>query len=85
MSLATLAVGDIYGAFGGKGLGAFDDLEQLTMFADYRVPVVLKTMGVLKYSPQLEAKVRAQALVGSWVLQSPDCDDSFWRRHPAAG
>lgn len=33
------------------------DIDQLTMFADYRVPVVLRTMGVLRYSQQLEDKV----------------------------
>jgi hypothetical protein len=38
---------------------AFYDLPQLTMFADYRVPQILRAMGVLKYSPQLAAKVDA--------------------------
>ena len=27
----------MYGALGGKGLGAFHDIPKLTMFADYRV------------------------------------------------
>lgn len=33
---AQIFVGDVYGAYGGKGLGAFWDVDQLTMFADYR-------------------------------------------------
>lgn len=42
----------------GQGLGRFDDIWQLTMFADYRVPVVLRQMGILEFSPQLSQKVR---------------------------
>ncbi len=34
---AQIFVGDVYGAFQGKGLGAFRDMELITMFADYRV------------------------------------------------
>jgi len=35
---AQIFVADVYGAFGGVGLGAFADIGALTMFADYRVP-----------------------------------------------
>ena len=41
----------------GQGLGEFHDIDQLTMFADYRVPVTLKELGILKYVKDLEAKV----------------------------
>jgi hypothetical protein len=30
---AQIFVGDLFGAFGGQGLGAFHDIDQLTMFA----------------------------------------------------
>lgn len=50
---AQIFVGDVYGAFGGQGLGHFTDIDQLTMFADYRVPVVLRELGVLQYSTEL--------------------------------
>lgn len=33
---AQIFVGDVYGALGGQGLGAFHDMAALTMFADYR-------------------------------------------------
>lgn len=33
---AQIFAGDLYGAFQGKGLGAFHDLHLITMFADYR-------------------------------------------------
>ncbi|PNW81142.1 hypothetical protein CHLRE_07g344150v5 [Chlamydomonas reinhardtii] len=64
---AQIFVGDVYGAFRGQGLGMFWDIDQLTMFADYRVPVVLRTMGVLRYSQQLEDKIqrREQIPAGS--------------------
>ena len=41
----------------GKGLGAFHDIGELTMFADYRVPVVLRQLDILQYSPELAHKV----------------------------
>eukprot|EP00983_Pelagomonas_calceolata_P029596 927260-Pelagomonas_calceolata.AAC.4 len=54
---AQIFVGDVYGALQGKGLGAFHDIQELTMFADYRVPVVLRVMGILEFSSELESKV----------------------------
>lgn len=56
---AQIFVADIYGAFAGQGYGHFHDIDQLTMFADYRVPVVLRLLGVLQYSQQLADKVCA--------------------------
>ncbi|KAK9821658.1 hypothetical protein WJX74_005457 [Apatococcus lobatus] len=54
---AQIYVGDLWGAFQGRGLGRFEDIGQLTMFADYRVPTVLREMEILLYSPQLAAMV----------------------------
>eukprot|EP00884_Botryococcus_braunii_P015204 jgi/Botrbrau1/23685/Bobra.55_2s0065.1 len=64
---AQIFVGDIWGAFGGEGLGRFEDIDQVTMFADYRVPVVLRQMGILTYSPALADKVdtRQELMAGS--------------------
>ncbi|BDA49250.1 Queuosine salvage protein [Coccomyxa sp. Obi] len=50
---AQIFVGDVWGAFQGQGLGRFDDISELSMFADYRVPVVLRQMGILVYSARL--------------------------------
>ncbi len=33
---AQIFAGDLWGAFGGRGYGEFQDIAQLTMFADYR-------------------------------------------------
>ncbi|KAL4425843.1 hypothetical protein ABPG75_009859 [Micractinium tetrahymenae] len=64
---AQIFVGDIWGAFRGQGLGAFADIDQLTMFADYRVPVVLRELGVLRYAPALAEAVdsRQELAAGS--------------------
>ena len=33
---AQILVADIWACFEGKDLGAFDDIDSITMFADYR-------------------------------------------------
>ena len=57
---AQIFVADLYGSFGGEGLGSFADIGSLTMFADYRVPVVLRTLGILRYAPALAAQLEAR-------------------------
>lgn len=47
---AQILIGDIFGKFNGKGLGEFIDIDQLTMFPDYRVPQILEAEGVFEYS-----------------------------------
>jgi hypothetical protein len=42
---------------GGKGLGSFRDIKELTAFADYKLPQVLRHLGVIEYSPGLLEKV----------------------------
>lgn len=57
---AQILASDLHGAFDGRGLGSFRDLERLTAFADYKVPQVLRELGVLRYSEELSALVDAQ-------------------------
>jgi hypothetical protein len=54
---AQLCVADVHGTFGGEGWGKLSDLEQLTVFADYRLPQLLRQEGMLVYSPDLAARV----------------------------
>ena len=54
---AQLFAADLHGAFGGKGWGSFRDMEELTAFADYKLPQVLRQAGVLIYEPDLASKV----------------------------
>ncbi|MFN8041304.1 MAG: queuosine salvage family protein [Acidimicrobiales bacterium] len=60
---AQLAVADLARAFGGRGLGAFADLDRLTAFADNLVPHVLRLDGVLTFDPTLLATIEAGALL----------------------
>ncbi|PID55966.1 hypothetical protein CSB45_13510 [candidate division KSB3 bacterium] len=50
---AQLLAADINGAFEGEGYGAFHDLNQLTIFADYKLPQVLRHYHVLEYDRHL--------------------------------
>ncbi|KAA0151321.1 hypothetical protein FNF31_06857 [Cafeteria roenbergensis] len=61
---AQILAADVWAAYGrltsGPSPFAFRDMASLTMFADYRVPQLLLPMGVLRYSPALEARIAAQ-------------------------
>lgn len=54
---AQLLAADLHGAFEGHGHGAFYDLEQLTIFADYKLPQVLRHYHILEYDAHLAALV----------------------------
>ena len=61
-----MVVSDVWGAYGRKKPGtfashpcAFTDLDQLTMFADYRVPQLLRPLGILEYRPALAQRIDA--------------------------
>ena len=60
---AQLAAADLALALGGAGLGAFDDLDRLTIFADNLVPHVLRVDGVLRYDDALAARIAAGELI----------------------
>ncbi len=60
---AQICVADIHGSFGNKSWGAFSDLDQLTAFADYKVPQVLRHFGVLEYDPTLAERIDNQQLL----------------------
>ncbi len=50
---AQIIAADLHGA----GLVSFGDLDQLTCFADYKLPQVLRHLGALGYSAPLAARV----------------------------
>ncbi|MGH2560166.1 MAG: queuosine 5'-phosphate N-glycosylase/hydrolase [Thermomicrobiales bacterium] len=60
---AQILVADLVAAFLGEGLGTFHDLDQLTAFADYKVPQVLRGLGVIAYADDLAAKVDNRTLL----------------------
>lgn len=62
---AQIAAADLDRAFGGRGPGAFDDLDELTAFADNLVPHVLRLDGVLAYDGDLAAAIDAGEPIAS--------------------
>jgi hypothetical protein len=60
---AQITVADLALAFKGRGWGKFDDLDQLTIFADNLVPHVLRIDGVLVYDRSLTERIDRGELV----------------------
>ena len=68
---AQILVGDLYGAYtsllrrspGVEDFGRFDDMSALTCFADYRVPQLLRHIGILVYDQQLADSVDRLAVI----------------------
>lgn len=66
---AQILVGDIWAAYGireknikgddsqGQSIYQFHDMNALTMFADYRVPQILRNLGVFVYTAELAADI----------------------------
>ena len=60
---AQILVADIASAFDGQGWGAFTNLGDLTAFADYKVPQLLRRLGILDYAPDLAARIDRLELI----------------------
>ncbi|RJR43143.1 MAG: hypothetical protein C4576_14910 [Desulfobacteraceae bacterium] len=60
---AQILAADLFGAFEGRGWGRFSDMEELTAFADYKLPQVLRRLGVFRYSPELARKIDSMTLI----------------------
>ena len=60
---AQICVADISSAFAGKQWGAFTDLHKLTIFADYKLPQILRHYGILAYHPTLAMRIDNQELL----------------------
>ena len=55
---AQLLVQDLWTTFSGDNWGDFVDLEKLTAFADYKLPQVLRHLGIILYEPELEELIQ---------------------------
>ncbi|HDG97206.1 MAG TPA: hypothetical protein ENG73_03390 [Desulfobacterales bacterium] len=60
---AQILAADIHSSFAGKKFGRFHDIQQLTAFADYKLPQVLRHVGVLQYDSELTKKVDGKHLI----------------------
>lgn len=66
---AQIFVADLALAFSGRKWGRFTDIDCLSAFADYKLPQVLRHLGILRYHPDLAARVDAM------TRMEPGCDD----------
>ena len=69
---AQILISDLAGAFNGRDLGAFHDLNLLTAFADYKIPQVLRSFNALVYSPELDAAIAERRLIptgSAWEIE----------------
>jgi hypothetical protein len=62
---AQIFCADLYGAFGGQRWGEFSDIDKLTAFADYKVPQVLRHLGILRYSSELAGMIDRREELGA--------------------
>lgn len=60
---AQICVADISSAFDGKQWGAFTNLHTLTIFADYKLPQILRHYGILAYHPTLTMQIDNQQVL----------------------
>jgi len=54
---AQLLVADIFQIFNGKNFGALKNMDQITACADYKLPLILRNLGILEYTPALAEKI----------------------------
>ena len=64
---AQILVADLWQLFEGKGICQFNDIDCITMFADYRVPQSLQYFGAFSYSLEL-----MEILSKNQILKSGD-------------
>lgn len=61
--LAQLSLWSLHAVYVRLGHTGLQDLSRLTAFADYIVPVALRLMGIIEYTPDLEARILGGVLI----------------------
>jgi len=92
---AQIFVADLWACFENQSFGEFHDIDKITMFADYRIPQILISLGALYCSPTVTAAIKDKKLLesgGKLEMQLRAC--SIWavelirreikRQHPKA-
>ncbi|HEY7850645.1 MAG TPA: queuosine salvage family protein [Ktedonobacterales bacterium] len=62
---AQICVADLRAISGGVGVGDIQGIERLTAFADYKLPQLLRRVGVISYAPALAAQVDSYTLIAA--------------------
>ncbi len=60
---AQLLLWQLHARFRASGYFALEDPEQLTVFADYILPVALRRLDIVSYSDALESAINARRLI----------------------
>lgn len=63
LKLAQLALWSLHATWSTLGIDGFPDLDRMSAFADYIVPVGLRLMGITSYAPALESRINAGELI----------------------
>jgi hypothetical protein len=69
---AQILVADIWACFQGESYGEFCDIDKITMFADYRVPQILISLGAIYPSPLVASAMQKGEIIPSgskWEVQ----------------
>lgn len=69
---AQILVADMWACFDGESYGAFRDIDKITIFADYRVPQILISLGALYCSPAVASAIQNKKMLengGLWEMQ----------------
>ena len=61
--LAQLGLWFVYSSLRKTGLFKLEDLDKMTAFADYMVPVPLRLFGIFTYSPELEQAINSHQMI----------------------
>lgn len=69
---AQILVADMWACFQGESYGNFHDIDKITMFADYRIPQILVSLGALYLSPPVATAITKNKTIesgSSWEVQ----------------
>jgi hypothetical protein len=69
---AQILVADLWACFNGESYGEFYDIDKITMFADYRIPQILISLGALYCCPGIAAAIKDKKMIesgSSWEIQ----------------
>lgn len=75
---AQIFVADVWACFEGQSFGYFPDIDDITMFADYRVPQALLYLGALEYTAELTELLKSKILQPGDVHEIEIRGNSIW-------
>ncbi|KAG0237734.1 hypothetical protein BGW42_000140 [Actinomortierella wolfii] len=76
---AQILVADLWACFQNTSYGKFTDIDEITMFADYRVPQALYHFRCLEYSPELHAVLERGEMLPNGSLPEVEIrGNSIW-------